>query len=269
MRSKAPLLKRLTPITFHRPTRSGKTFPSLVTCETADGLNVEVVAKFSDGCEQGVTSLAMEMVAACLAGDLGLPIPEPYFIEATQEWVNIVPDAAQRMKMERSSPLAFGSTIVTGQYSEWTAGTQIKESMAPTAAAIILFDGIIQNPDRRTENPNCLVRDTQIRIYDHELTFSHDLVIGWQPPWAIGGLMPLETPGFHIFRQGLRGRNIDFAPIRTAWMGLSDARLSEYEDALPQEWVDARPKVEQAVQLIRDARDNIDECITELRRVLK
>src|SRR5262249_26198574 len=30
---------------------------------------------------------------------------------------------------------------------------------------------IIQNPDRRTENPNCLVRGESIRIFDHDLAF--------------------------------------------------------------------------------------------------
>jgi len=55
--------------------------------------------------------------------------------------------------------------------------------LVQTAAEVLVFDAIVQNPDRRADNPNCLVRGDEIRIIDHELAFSHGLVIGSVPPW--------------------------------------------------------------------------------------
>jgi hypothetical protein len=140
--------------------------------------------------------------------------------------------------------------------------------MLPTAAAIFTMDAIIQNVDRRTDNPNCLVKGAQFCIFDHELAFTHGVVIGWKPPWTLGGLKSLETPGFHIFRAGLVGQAIDFEPIKTAWTALSDARITEYESMVPDEWVGAAGAVKTALTLIRDARDNIDACLAEVKRVL-
>lgn len=262
------MLRRITPIQYDRPTTQGRTEPSFITCECVDGSTVEVVAKFSAGCDQREISLAREVVAACLAGDLGLPIPEPFLIDVPPEWAETVPDAARRARIQGSSTVAFGSKHAGSGFSAWNPGNQISELMLPSAAAIFTFDAIIQNPDRRSDNPNCLVRGDNLRIFDHELAFSHGVIIGWQPPWQLGGLKPLETNGNHIFRAGLKGRQIDFAGIRAAWAGLSDARIREYEEALPQEWSGAAVAVASATKLIRDARDNIDACLTEVIRVL-
>jgi hypothetical protein len=48
--------------------------------------------------------------------------------------------------------------------------------MLPVAAAIFVFDAIVQNADRRVDNANCLVKGNEIRIIDHEMTFTHGLV---------------------------------------------------------------------------------------------
>jgi hypothetical protein len=55
---------------------------------------IEVVVKFSDFCDQKQENLAMESmeaIAGCLAGDLGLPIPEPWLISIPPDWAAIQP----------------------------------------------------------------------------------------------------------------------------------------------------------------------------------
>jgi hypothetical protein len=262
------MITRLSPIEFHRAVSTGKTRPSLLICETIDGQTVEVIAKFSAGCEQGATSLAREVIAAGLAADLGLPIPEPFLVTASLEWVHTVPDQTRRALMLESSPIAFGSKLVQPQFAVWGQGQRISDAMMPTAAAILAFDGFTQNPDRRAENPNCLVRGDEVRIFDHEFAFSHGIVLAWKPPWVLGGLSELERPGAHIFRGGLRRREIDFGVIRMAWAALSDQQIADYARALPPEWANLDPAVESALTLIRQLRDNIDACLAELKRVL-
>ena len=51
---------------------------------------------------------------------------------------------------------------------------------------------------------------------------------------------------------------IDFTPIKSRWTALSEARLQEYEAAIPLEWAAAHADIDAALKLIADARDNID-----------
>lgn len=267
----ASLVSRVVATEFVRPMDNGKTGPFLAVCQSVTGLEFEVVVKCSAGCEQKEASLAAEVIGACLASDLGLPILEPYLVELDPEFISSIPDdhSTHRLKISKSNFVAFGSKHVTGQYSAWTNGNLISEAMLPSAAAIFAFDGIIQNPDRRDGNPNCLVRGEDFRIIDHELAFAHRLILFWKAPWTVGGLQSFETPGLHIFRSGLKGKKIDYSPIRAAWKSLSDIQIDSYGDAIPAEWSSATDAVIGALRLIKDARDNIDACITEIERVLK
>ncbi len=249
--------------------KNGKTGPCLILCQRQDGTDVEVVTKYSVGCEQREASLAAEVIGACLVADLGLPILEPFLVELEPDFIASIPDGVHRYRMAASNFVAFGSKLVTGQYSTWSKGGVISGKMQSDAVAVLVFDGIIQNPDRRDANPNCLVRGHDIRIFDHELAFAHKVILFWTAPWKIGGLRELETPGYHIFRGGLIGRQIDYEPVRQAWAGLSDAQISSYGDAIPMEWPGAMESVASALQLIKDARDNIDACLTEIQRVLR
>jgi hypothetical protein len=158
------MLIRVFPVEYVRPMRCGRTKPLLLVCETPAGDLIEVVAKFSAGCDEGVSSLAREVLAACLAAALGLPVPEPYLIEVTPNWIATVSDSGERARIQSSSPVAFGSRLLTGQYAAWSPGNLIRDVMLPTASAIFVFDAITQNPDRRTDNPNCLVKGDEFRL---------------------------------------------------------------------------------------------------------
>lgn len=246
----------------------GRTSPSVLTCELDDGSFVEVVAKFSAGCEQGCVHLAREVIAAPLAADLGLPVPEPFLVHIPDGWIETVPDQETRVRIARSSPIGFGSKLMTGQYSAWGNGNLISATMLPMAAAIFAFDALMQNPDRRVGNPNCLVKGDELRIFDHEFAFSHGLMIGWQPPWALGGLRAFETNGDHIFYEGLKGKSIDFGPIRASWTDLSDEAIRSYADGLSVFWENIDANVAQAETLIANVRTNIEGCLVEIGRVL-
>lgn len=245
----------------------GRTGPILSACEVDGEEEVEVFVKLSAGCDQGVVNLAREAIAACLAADLGLPVPKPWIVEIPPEIIPVVADAQVADKLRRSCPVAFGSTRTPG-FSAWTTGQRLSDATRPLAASVLLFDAIIQNPDRRAENPNCLVQGDELRIIDHELAFMHRVILLWQAPWLLGGMKEFETPGRHIFVHELKGVPLDFGPIKSRWAALSDARLREYGGVIPPEWAAARADMDAALTLIADARDNIDACIGELGRIL-
>ncbi|NJO53623.1 MAG: hypothetical protein HC829_01205 [Bacteroidales bacterium] len=262
------MLDRVTAMEYVAAPGNGRTKPAHLVCEKPDGTTVELIAKVSATCEEGVVHLAREVIAACLAGDLGLPVPVPHLVEFSPAFADIIPDVDRRESFRASAPLAFGSTLITGQYGTWTSGTRISDALLPTAAAIFAFDAIVQNPDRRDGNANCLVKGDQCRIFDHELCFAHDKILFWKPPWVLGGLNSLTTPGHHIFRAGLLGREVDWSPVQARWQGLSDERIATYENVIPPEWSAATAHVAVAVALIRNARDNFEGCLQEIKRVL-
>lgn len=264
------MIERACAVEFTREAINGRTGPLLLVCETNTGEFVELFCKFSAGCDQGVTNLAREVIAACLAADLNLPVPKPYLVEIPLIFPSLIRDGKISSKVARSVPLAFGSKRAN-QYSAWTIGNRVPASKRGLAASVILFDGSIQNPDRRVGNPNCLVKGDEFRLIDHELAFfPHKLLLGWRAPWIVGGLESLARAEHrHIFLNDLMGEEIDFQPITNAWEALSDGRISEYLESIPEEWSSALPEIKDAVKLIIDVRDNIEACIAEVQRILK
>ncbi len=167
------MIETLNAIEFARVVSSGRTQPIVVIGEDANGTAIEVYAKLSSGCDLGVTSLAREVIAAQLAADLGLPAPRPFLIRLSPQWIETIPDNKLREKISASSSVASASESLVA-YSTWGLGNRISAQMVPAAAAIFVFDGIIQNVDRRSGNSNCLVKGEQIRIIDHEIAFGHE-----------------------------------------------------------------------------------------------
>lgn len=262
-----PLLRTVEPFEFNQAVRVGRNNAMRLTGADHAGSTVEFVAKFSAGCERGVGGLVCEVIAACLAGDLGLPVLEPLLVRWTPAWANTITDSGRREIVLRSEAVAFGSRQVSTGFAEWT-GQQITAGLIPTALGVFVFDALISNIDRRDSNRNCFFDGTAIRIFDHDLAFVHEGVVGWKSPWRLGALNALATPGAHIFGQGLTGKALDFSPLRKRWAAISDQRLVAYLSALPQEWSAGRAVAHDAIEQIRDARDHIDDCLSEVKRVL-
>jgi hypothetical protein len=262
------MLETITPVRFHAAVSSGRTKPSRIECLKSDGNLVEVVAKCSAGCDRAETGLAMEVVAACLAVDLGLPVPKAYLLDMDPAFIATIPDPKRRQAMAASNPIAFGSTEVGNGFRIWSKGDRISDRMLPDALAIFCFDAFVVNDDRRDANPNCLVRGDELRVIDHESAFVYKMLVSWQPPWEMGSLAALATSGHHIFYAGLKGRAMDLAPIKRAWEGITDGCLQDYASSIPHQWAVATAAVADAISLIQGVRENILAALAEVRRLL-
>jgi len=86
------MISRLEAFEYIRSISSGRTGPLLLNCRNSDGEVITTVTKFSAGCEQGTLHLAREVFAACLAGLLRLPIPQPYLVEIPDKFDEIIDD---------------------------------------------------------------------------------------------------------------------------------------------------------------------------------
>ena len=135
---------------------------------------------------------------------------------------------------------------------------------------MLAFDGLVQNPDRRWNNPNCLVRGEELAIFDHDLAFSFLAgIIGAKHPWQAGGLDFLASrPNRHVFFDGLKGTQLNFDRLVGALESIDQHRLSEYSNAIPEEWksgTDATPRI---VAYIQELKEHLSEAITELAKLL-
>ena len=232
------MLSRVTAIRYHETVRSGRTHPCIFWCMQADGTEVELIVKLS-GAEMTLRSQIAEAVAALLAADLDLPVPEPFLVNVEADFVASIPDSAVRTRAQNAVGWNFGSKKLPPGFATIPADKPIPQALAATAAEILAFDIFICNPDRSVANPNCLTNGRQLAIYDHELAFFTEGIIGWTPPWEPGGIaLPKGQPPRvrHVFLEELRGTPVDLDRMIGAFDTITPARLQEYRAALPPEW---------------------------------
>ena len=263
------MLDLVTATRFDGRVQSGKTMPCRLACETGAGGEVEVVAKLSAGCERGVMALLSEALTVLFAADLDFPVPEPLLVRLESEFVATIPDATVADIARRSNAIAFGSKHLPPGYTSWPVGKAIPRDAVDIAAEIFAFDALISNPDRRPDNPNCLFSGSSLAIFDHELAFVTDGVIGWRPPWEVGALNALRRPQSHLFADQLQGKSVNLSRLAGAWKAITKARLAAYRAALPSEWNSAGKAADKVLNHIAAVRDNLPAALQEIERVLR
>lgn len=264
------MVKQAVAIEYRGLADRGRNEPLIVLAETADGELLELFVKPSGRPELGIEGLANEMFAACIAGELGLPVCEPVFVELEPEWIETIPDARLRQVLLNSSRLAFGSRSAGDGWKIWSSEENVLGARRPIATAIFAFDAFTGNDDRRAEKPNLLVRGDELRIIDHELCFRiRQKLFPRVAPWELGNLTRLTLAQNHVLGAVLKGdRWLDLPALRPPWMGLSNDCLEDYEAALPAEWAAAAGPIADAVEHLKTVRDRIDECLEEVQRAL-
>ena len=271
------MLTPVTAIQFHGPMGVGKTAPSLGTCEQADGKQVELVIKLVGGCEAATGSLVREAIAALMAADLDLPVPEPYLVKVEADFIATIPEVDDRYRQAKRNAVAsvgwnFGSKKLPPGFFTIAKDRPIPQALMPMAAEILAFDTFIANPDRTAENPNCQTNGREFGIFDHELAFRTEGVLFWKAPWERGGIsFPKGQPDRlrHVFVDEVRGSEPDFRRLAGAFDVLTEARLNEYQAALPDEWVGDGGDLGRILEYVRALKQNIDFAITNLSNALR
>lgn len=267
------LIRRGSAIRFDRLAEGGRNEPLRVVVEMFDdGTEREVFLKPSARPEVGIEGMTNELLAACIAGHIRLPICEPVLVELQQEWIDSIPQPGIRELLAASSPVAFGSTSAGDGWRRWTTEDRATGERRATALSVFAFDAFVENADRLVSNPNLLVRGDEIRIIDHELCFRIRTLLFPPPrPWLEGNLERLVASGSnsHVFGPLLRGdRYVDVPALKAPWESLSDDALNAYGACIPPEWGAAAEAVTDALTHLREVRDRIDECLTEIKRAL-
>jgi hypothetical protein len=254
-------------VRFDRKMGIGRTKPVLLVCESPEG-EVEVVAKFSQGCSVG--GLIREALTAMFAIDLGLPVPPPYLVKLSEDFVDSIPDSAVAEFLRKGDSFGFGSRRLPDGYGAWIepAGKMSNE-LEQQALNILSLDCWLTNGDRHVKNHNLLTNGKRFAIFDHELALMTDLNLRWQEPWRANALDGARPPQEHVFFGHLRGRaSYELDPLSARLDALTDQRINEYLAALPPSWAAEVETCTKAVSFIMLLRDNLVPAGTELKRVL-
>jgi hypothetical protein len=246
---------------------SGRTSPCLLLCINDSGTDDEVVIKWRGALEMKAKGLIAELLASLLADDLGLPVPKPFIVDVEPGFM--VGEGKPKLAAIAKDSVGtnFGSQKLPSGVATWPKNKPIPVSLRPLAAEVFAFDVLIQNPDRRRDNPNLLWKADELFLCDHEQAFSFLMgVIGWQPPWTGQGTAFFRK---HVFFQQLAGLPQNWDRLNGGLEALTDARLQEYLDAVPNEWRSNNDAADQIADYLRQARQNRSALFTAINQLLK
>ncbi len=135
--------------------------------------------------------------------------------------------------------------------------------MLTAASFIFAFDALIANDDRRTDNPNVLVRGDEFFVIDHEAAFSFlYLVAGKYPAWEVRNR---RSPRQHVFFHQLRKRKIDLSLFTARLAELGEERLEEVVHGMPSEWMHGDVgRVSTHLRIVRDHAANFERQVLEV-----
>lgn len=267
------MLEEIEAIEFIDELGSGRTLPILVRAQRSSGVEVEVVAKLSAG-ECGLGGLIREAFCSMLAADLGLPVPEPFLVEFSKEFLEIVPPAhaAARERIDKSVSPTFGTLYVRGLHA-YPHERPVPSVLHDAAGEIVAYDGICRNADRRGEKPNCLTDGKgRLVMIDHELALKVDETLGtfFNPyPWQLQGMETLITSQHkHILLALVKGKGASLARLEAAWGQLTSSRFQEYAMAIPTGWDPAKTIINPMVEHLNLLLEHSNELFVEARRIL-
>jgi hypothetical protein len=180
-------MRSVTATRYVAPLREGGSLPGL--CE-ADDLGTYVV-KFH-GAGQGRRVLVAEVLAASLAGALGLAVPELVRAEVDPVIGRGEPDEEVQDLLLRSPGENLGMDFLPGALSY---DPLVDPVDAAWAARVLWFDAFCLNVDRSWRNPNALWWGGRPWLIDHgaALYFHHD----W-PRAAASTTRPLRHAEDHL-----------------------------------------------------------------------
>ncbi len=259
-------VQRLRASAYTRRMTSGRTKPAVFMCEDLDGNSAgEFVVKLKRGIETGVVGLVCELLSALLAAELGLRTPNPAIVEIDPAIGGLlgVSDSEMARIIRNSGGLNFASEVLVGGYGVWPIDKSVPASLRSSAGDMLTFDALIQNPDRKVNNPNFLWKANEIFLIDHELAFSFLYEIGERDnPWSLRG----KAGNFlneHVFYRELKGRELDLARFQGALEAISDDDLAGMFDQIPREWNNDR--VSRISNHVKSVRDHAAEFINQVK----
>ncbi|OGL42577.1 MAG: hypothetical protein A2161_05220 [Candidatus Schekmanbacteria bacterium RBG_13_48_7] len=172
-------------------------------------------------------------------------------------------DKSISQEISKSSGLNFGTFFQVGLYPV-TKGSKLILKYLDQATLIIAFDALIENVDRRQEDPNLLFSEntSDFIVYDHELAFSFVYQIGTN---SINWGNRYEFIRQHIFFPAIKGKILDFSDFTNKLKNLDNKKIESILE-LPNEF--ECPHVNKIFNHLIDVRENCNNFKKGLKEVL-
>jgi len=212
------------------------------------------------------TGLFCEYFGSQLAVEFGLDAPVPVIVNISADLLDASRDSLRSWGLAPRSGEAVGVEFFRGlaplnRFAPVGSG----RGEVADALRIYAFDMLVQNPDRRDDNPNCARYRGRFLAYDFEMAFSFLYPL-------VGALLdPAEIPAFatqHVFYRSLveasRRGVVDLQPVGDALNRVGE-RVEELGQFLPARWASFAARV---VSHIRAVQARADVFEDGLRRSL-
>ncbi|MCS1382764.1 hypothetical protein NXZ75_11220 [Lysinibacillus sphaericus] len=185
----------------------------------------------------GNLHLINEYVCYHLAKLLELPVPEANLIRFSNEIISSSSDLSNR---KIKSTLAFGSLLMNKVQTNINPPLLDKCSNTEVIPTLVLFDQIILNGDRATNDGNLLfnTKTTELIVIDHSHVFEHGTI------WNALTLRQVENQllvgnfdkkYYRMLNRYINGYN-PFANTLSKLSTIDEQTVREIVDSIPKEW---------------------------------
>lgn len=204
----------------------GQSRPPLVDVEHGPDRRTVVLKALAD--HDGV-ELSAELVCAMLGRSLGLPLPDFFVVELTQEFAQAVP-TQERRYFEKSVGLAFGTLFIEGAV-DWRSKRLNDVDWVEFLRDLIVFDSVFANRDRGVANSNVLFDGSNRFLIDHCDALDQHLLKSADVREALAR----DHCGF----ESLHWKGADFLAVVQRWLELyGDPLLNTILPAVPESGTD-------------------------------
>ncbi len=236
----------------------GYSKPARLTCRRGDGQRIDVFVKFAGGVRSHYFGLCAELLCSVIGRHFGFSTPDPFIVNLSQEFLGGVPNEAKDM-VSRSLGLNFATVAVGSGYSVMPAEPRLPRGLSGSAAEIFAFDVLMQNFDRKRDNPNLLWNRERIVLIDHESALSP--VLQW-PDFNFANF-DLDNFYDHVFYSEISPADANFQRLVLALQTMATPVLDEFFALIPPAWRDEKAliKIRNYLRFLVDNRLAVCEII--------
>jgi hypothetical protein len=259
-------VQQVEALTFHRFMATGRTSPALMTCMAEDASESEYVVKLKAS-QSTIPGLLCELLVSELADHFDIDHPGYALVHISLELAQLLESVLQPDKaalFSHSVGMNFGS-IKINNLATIPQNRSLSPAQLEAAANIFAFDVLIQNPDRRKDNPNVGTVGEMFEIYDHELAFSFRQDIIPVPESWRASRQPFCVN--HVFFAALHQKQIPLDQFTERLKALPPTFVEDLVVDIPQEW--HSDDLGLIADYLRTAQANASEFTSDLLRRLR
>jgi hypothetical protein len=138
----------------------------------------EHVVKLRDSERMSDPAAALrEVLAAFIAAELDIAVVEPVIVNITPDTADLTSNPILKRRLHNSVGKNFGTVYLGTGYQVLPLLSSLSPKLEGAAQDMVVFDLLLQNPDRTSKKPNMLTNGSELIALDHELAFSFNSIL--------------------------------------------------------------------------------------------